>query len=483
MKLKDFARTISPEWLFLVFALTFGTAITVMTPPFQTPDEFHHFFKAYQVADGHFTGEQKDNRLGGYVPASLVNASMSFKPVRNGEHTNRKAILTFLNTPLKTDTVVFTDFPNTAIYSPVSYLPQALSIFVLKKLHFSIGYIFYGARFFTFLTWIVAIFYSIRVLPAFKKLFMLLALLPMSLSVNSSLSADVVTNIGAFVMIAYILKCAFSEKKFTTADFTVITLLLILLASAKLLYIPLILLFFIIPKEKFATPRIFYTHFVSLLVLGIVVASLWAGLINHLHIPYSDYNPLYRDHDIDVYHGANIYQQAQFIEDNKLHFIKIMLNSIMLPDYFPRYTEGYIGILGWFDMGLFFWLYILAYMVIFFTAFTENGYTDKAFTMQNKIAICISFLSILFLIHLSQYLTFASVGEEAVVMQGRYFIPVFPLLFMLFNRKGFKRQYLITPVIIIFLLTILSITLVFLFFRYYYPYPLSTLLEHIRSLL
>jgi uncharacterized membrane protein len=465
--LKNLLYSISPERIFLAFALSFGIAISVITPPFQTPDEFHHFYRAYQITEGHFMGIQKDNRLGGAIPVSIVNASKIFKPVRNGQQTDKETIVAFLNTPLKTDSSVFTDFPNTAIYSPVSYLPQALSIFVLKKLHFSIGYIFYGARFFTFLTWIIAIFYTIRILPVFKKLFVLLALLPMSLCTNSSLSADVITNIAAFLTIGYVLKCAFSDKKFTTLNFIVIALLLVTLACTKLLYVPLILLFLVIPKKKFSSNKAFYINF-SLLALIVLAVTLYlATVMGHLHIPYSNYNPMYRDKGIDIYQGADLHGQLQFIMHQKLYFIQVLFSSLFIPDHFIRNCQGYIGVLGWFDLALFPWMYISAYVIILFTAVAETGYTAKSFIPGNKIVILISFLIMLFLIQLSQYLSYATVGDNYVVLQGRYFIPILPLFFMLLNRKGLKKQRLITLIISIYLLLLLSYTIIILYSRYY----------------
>jgi hypothetical protein len=52
---------VSPEWYFLVIALTFGLATMIVTPPFQVPDEFHHFYRAYQVAEGQIIPVQKDS--------------------------------------------------------------------------------------------------------------------------------------------------------------------------------------------------------------------------------------------------------------------------------------------------------------------------------------------------------------------------------------------------------------------------------------
>ncbi len=470
MKLKIDIGNFSPEYIFLFFALTFGLAITLITPPFQTPDEFHHFYRAYQVADGQFTGIQQDNRLGGYIPANMVNASHPFLLVRRREQSaSNEMIAEFLHKPLKADSAVFTDFPAHAIFTPFCYLPQVATIFIMAKLHFSVGYIFYGCRLITFLIWVVAIFYSIRIIPVFKKLFMLLAILPMSLSVNSSISADVITNICAFVLIAYSLRCVFSDTKFTIKNFFVIALLVFLLASTKLLYALLLVFFLIIPKDKFSSRKAFYIQFISLVVIALLVSTFWASIINHLYIPFSNYNPAYRSTGIDEYEGADVHLQAQFILNHKLHYIRELMNSFFLRGSFIRNCMGYVGILGWFDLGLSSWVYYLAWAVILFTAITEDT-NGNIFTNFHKAILFVAVIIMLILINLSQYLVHSVIGGDLEILQGRYFIPVLPLFFMILNRRKFSNpqmQRLINPVIIISMICILTSTLFTLYSRYY----------------
>ena len=54
--------------MFLYFALVFGLSLLVIVPPFQAPDEQHHFFRAYQVSEGIMVGEHFRVE---YLPKSL----------------------------------------------------------------------------------------------------------------------------------------------------------------------------------------------------------------------------------------------------------------------------------------------------------------------------------------------------------------------------------------------------------------------------
>jgi Predicted membrane protein (DUF2142) len=66
---------ISKYWFSIVFIL--GIAFAVLVPPFQSPDEFNHFYRVYQQSEGHFWGEidSTKTKLGGYIPQSLINIS------------------------------------------------------------------------------------------------------------------------------------------------------------------------------------------------------------------------------------------------------------------------------------------------------------------------------------------------------------------------------------------------------------------------
>jgi uncharacterized membrane protein len=73
--------------------------------------------------------------------------------------TNRKIIFEQFKIPLKEEEKIFVDFPNTALYTPVSYLPQSLTIFFLRTFELPPLAIFYGARIVTLLCWIFGIFF------------------------------------------------------------------------------------------------------------------------------------------------------------------------------------------------------------------------------------------------------------------------------------------------------------------------------------
>ncbi|MDQ3109218.1 MAG: DUF2142 domain-containing protein [Bacteroidota bacterium] len=116
---------IPAEKFFLVAGFILGSLFLILTPPFQAPDEVNHFYKAWQISEGQFTGIKKDNRVGGYIPSGAREVVKAFQPLR--QSINSKTTAAFIihqqQIPLKADSISFVDLPNTAVYTPVSYLP------------------------------------------------------------------------------------------------------------------------------------------------------------------------------------------------------------------------------------------------------------------------------------------------------------------------------------------------------------------------
>ena len=54
--------------MFLPLAWIFGTLFALITPPFQVPDEFQHFYRAYQVSEGRLTAYRQAARSAANFP-------------------------------------------------------------------------------------------------------------------------------------------------------------------------------------------------------------------------------------------------------------------------------------------------------------------------------------------------------------------------------------------------------------------------------
>ncbi|MBC7487904.1 MAG: DUF2142 domain-containing protein [Cytophagaceae bacterium] len=463
----NFFTSINPHNFFTVCATVFGLIFLILTPPFQTPDEINHFYRAYQISEGTLLGQQQDNRVGGDIPKSIYKFAADFRSLTwtFTERIKPYAILEQFSTSLNPQDRQFVDFANTAIYSPISYVPQAAILFCLKAFDLSPVALFYWARLVTLLFWIVSIYCAIRLMPFYKWAFAMIALLPMSVLINMSISADVVTNALAFLSVAYTCHLAYKEPTVSTGHFLVLCLLMFLLASAKIVYAPVLIVIFLIPKEKFGTKKQYFNSLLLLGAMGLLTALFWSGIMKSLYIPYSQYNPAYRG-DAALIDCANMYEQLDYILTHGLYIIDVFIHSMITS--VDMYYRSFIGTFGWLDTYLPSWFIVFAYAMIVVVLLLDGNKAIQISLYQKTILLS-GFLVIVCLILLTQHLTWDCVGSELIfTIQGRYFIPASPLLLFAFYTPRFHFKW-VAGLVIVFSFFSLGLSIKVLYDRYYKP--------------
>src|SRR5512141_3130500 len=120
-----------PDRFLLVAGLLCGLAFIAITPPFQTPDEPAHFFRAYWQSEGHVNAVRRGRESGAPVPRGITritadlrgslpeNPHLKFEPLTIAEASR---------VPLGEGDRRFVDFRNVSVYGFVAYLPQSFGI-------------------------------------------------------------------------------------------------------------------------------------------------------------------------------------------------------------------------------------------------------------------------------------------------------------------------------------------------------------------
>jgi uncharacterized membrane protein len=411
-----------PERLFLIFAFIFGTSLVILIPPFQSPDEFNHFFRAWQVSEGNFSPEKTNNqRLGGNLPISLDSLKNNFLLLKNNyaATTSKSKILTAAQIPLKSTERKFIDFPNTAIYAPTAYVPQSIGIWIGRFCECSPLLIFYLSRWMNLLFSIAIIYQAIKIMPFHQWTLVFCALLPSSLVIAASLNADVVSNALCFWLIAHFL----GDNKNTVLGF----LTTMLITVNKLVFAPFILL----QKAKMWTTRNYQHYFYALLTFSVVLILFWSNNSKTMFIPFDNYNPAYREL-LTLNEGVNPAQQIDFIGNHPLEFSKIVLKSFA--QSLPSTATHLVGKFGWEKNYLPTWDILLLWMGLVVLAFSQKNPLNP----QNKRWILGCILSCLFLFSITMYALWCPVGSPILLnLQGRYFLPLLPLGIILVGKNIF----------------------------------------------
>lgn len=455
---------IKPERFFIIIAALFGVFLTFLVPPLQSPDERNHFFKAYQVSEGHFFPEKADQRLGGKMPYAFKVFSEPFMKVGGNEYHRVKPeyISDAFDLYIKEGETDFEDFPNTAYYAPVSYLPQAVALFVMRQFNVSVGTLFYGGRALVFLFWMACMFFVIRMVPVYKGLFTALILLPMNVYISNSFSADVMTNVLSFFLIALVLKYI-SGGLIGRKELATLLLIVIFLAVAKVIYVFLMFLLLAVPAARFPSSRQRWVFLFLIFLVGVFTAVTWSAIIMKYYISYAEYNVNFRDLS-SVSKGADYYLQKAYLMEHKASFFKMAYNTLVNDPHF--YLASYIGGYGTY-LHLFLpqWLVVISYLFIVVVALAEL----RAFSLsaRQKLVFFLVGACTFLLLLLSQHLTWNIVGNDLIdFLQGRYLTPLFPLLFLLLGGSYLGWRFTANVPVMLFAVFVNAYALYFLYTAY-----------------
>jgi len=405
----------SDEWFLWrrssLILVVFGIFYALITPPFQTPDEPNHFFRAWQVSEGHFFPEKMNARLGGELPLSLSQVCDSFAFLKNNPSARLRGqtLARTMTIPLQPERRRFTDFANTAIYAPTAYVPQAAAIAILRPMGATPLQLLYGVRLANLFVWLALILAAIQRMPFMRSILTALALLPATLCIAASANADVLTN-GLCWWLVAVLVTSIQDGEFWKK-----LLAVLVVAINKLIAVPLVLLGFLFPKPRVTA---------MLLVAGLLGALCWGQLAQGWFIPYDAYDPAYRDTQT-LNSGVDPAKQMVFVLENPLFFIKTVAQSLLKA--LPSMAAHLVGKFGWEKNYLpTVWLALLWLMLAALVCAEKTAFSGRQ--RWGMAAITALYLSAF---AFTMYALWTAVGADTLDnWQGRYFLSILPVAFM-----------------------------------------------------
>ena len=425
--------------VFLFFSIFWGIPMVFLTPPYHVPDEPGCFMRAYQLSEGNLVSEIQGDSLGGDLPVvheefyNIWAKTVTDPETRVGAEDFNGAF----KLPSKIPERKFMLFPTGAFHSPVTYFPQALGVFIGRILNLPLLVSFYLGRLANLIVWIMLFYFAIQAIPVLKWWLVVLALSPMNVFLAASLSGDALTNGVAFLFMSLILKNALTEHiEINTKSFTLLTVLGVMLALLKNAYVPIALLWFLIPKSAFAGKRDFFIKSGLFFGLIFIVYSANALYLNHL-LNTLDYENL--SGKIIGMHVVNPHKQLAFVLENPLKFIGIAIHSYWESRGFI--ISSYGGTFGWLQ-------HKMPDVIIYFVIFVQlvlaltNAKPGIILPARKKAVIALAFAGVIAAFSLLMYVQFNQVANPVIInLQGRYFIPAVPLLLLLFyNHKLFVKE-------------------------------------------
>lgn len=395
-------RELKVEKTFLIVAISFCMLFCIAVPISKGHDETIHGLRIYEYVNGKIVSDGETASL----QQGVINA-LSDKP----EYYN----LFEKDKDYSTNTEIVDSKSRIATYSPITYLPEIVGVFIGRLITDNALIQLYIARISNMILCITMIYYAIKIIPFGKNMIFLISLIPIAIEGYVTLSADGITLASSILFISFVLKLSYDTKeKISNKQFFILTLLSIIVAISKTVYLPIVLFALIIPKEKFKHNK--YIQTIGMFAIAAIVDFLWYMLGTKTSIQ-----------------GQST-EAIQFILMNPTKYIGKICYTLFIR-YHIYIEEMFGGYLEWNENVRIcvFPIILLITSVLIIKKGEKETFELKAW---QKILCVIIVLSVILAIFTAMFLGWARLEKEYIEgVQGRYLLPILPIILMLFSRN------------------------------------------------
>lgn len=429
------------ERIFLVVAMVVGSILIFLTPPMCTPDENCHFLNSYAFSTGEFVPEVKDGKIGKNIRNDIIN----FVDGYNGKYTsNYEEKYSFkemyFNSHLQVSDRSMSFYESRLLNSnPFTYVFSTAGILIGKVLlrlwggDFDTPYnLLIFAKIGNYTFFLLAGYMSLKNAVCMKKSMLLLLTMPMSLYLGASVSYDAILIAGSIWFFSIFMKLYLAPADYIISKTDIIQTLtcVFVLISVKQVMIPFLLLLFLIEKNKFGETKKYVFCIVAVIVLGIV-CYLMPTIVNGIYVS-----------GIQTEYQINSLKQKDYVINNPLSFITILFRTIK--EYRIFYLQGFYGSLGLQDTNFPVPIAIVSLTGLFVVSLYEMCKVQKiklGCRILCFIAVVISILGMYYETYIGWTANIAGIGENIITgVQGRYFIPIFIFVFIIFMNEKIKKK-------------------------------------------
>ena len=432
--------------IFLLFSIPLCLLYLISVPIFQVPDEVNHYVRTYGILHGNFLVPSD-----GYIeiPENLIPFPW---------YTYTPYIL-FKNRVMRLSTqgMIGHDAVNMALYSPVSYILQIPGVGLGEVIsHNTYVMVFLGSLF--NLTGCTAIlYYSIKYIPYGKWCILFVSLMPMAIQERASLSVDAITYAMAVAMLAFCLSMRCGKIKMERKKIILMYLILFLLASCKVVYFVIGFLILFIPWECFGSRKRSAFHKIMGSVMLMVMALGWFLIA-------SKYLGTTRG-------GGSTVEKVQYMIQNPGRYLYIMDKMIWEEgeELFLQMIGSQLGSLDiMVNHCLIIMILILGVVILSYERSRRKN--PDHWVSAVLLALALGNVVLIFTSLYIQWTDLAGSTYEIQGLQGRYFLPVLPLLLCALVSRGQHEEAdeisLTKPAYALYVLNLIVIVTIFSYSTY-----------------
>lgn len=306
------------------------------------------------------------------------------------------------------------------VYGPrpmISHVLMGLSLKTARFLGADFITSFNVGRLVNLLTYVIVCYYAIKKLRSGRMVMVIIASLPTSLFLATNYAYDAWITAFTLLGFAYFFSTIQGEHRITLTDTIIMCSAFMLGSMPKEVYIPIMLIPFLMPKSKIRNKKQYY----SICSAAIVIVALM--------LLYRAFGSFTSGGDERGGTDVNSMGQLMYILQNPLAYAKTYFKFFF--EYVSiRNMQNYITNFAYLGSGKYYYMYVIALIV---TVITDKNELDKiTSTAKYRTIMIILFMMLSALIITSLYIAFTPVGYNTVNgCQARYLIPlIFPVCYV-----------------------------------------------------
>ena len=416
------------EWVAAYCVFGFGLVYLLILPAFSAPDEPDHYVSAYKLSNQMLFQEPTDEhgnvlvRIGDYGDFEA----------RPGRETYGKIYGSLFDFSNNDATLVAQGGADDAGGGIMGHLPGAIGITVARLLKLNKSMMLLLGRLMGLLFYCFCIYWAVKKMPFGKMVLFVISMFPMTLEEASSFGYDLVVNGLVFFDIAYILNLIYEKPKVSIKDIVIVSLTMFFLAPCKAIYIFVVGLWLLIPKEKFQLGKMKQRNGKLLTILIVFFSTLLPNILVNL----SKVSGISSNSGMVSWAGERGYGMGELLQ-NIPYSIYVFINTLI------KNTEGYINTmvgryLGWLEITVS-QIVVTGFLIILVLEFFRE---KEQYVIKTKERICYGVIAglISLAVVAAMWLAWTPISYDTVQgVQGRYFLPMIPLLYLLVaNNKKIK---------------------------------------------
>lgn len=400
-------KHVNVEKCFICAALVLGMLYMFVLAPFSVPDEPAHFATAY-AQSGKVLGEKILDENG--------NVLMEDNLWYNTTDITKDSYVKEVNGILHADNSGNVISTRTMLNATFGYIPQVIGLVIAKLLRLKDIQLIMMGRFMALFFYCMCMYWSIKKIPVYKEMLAIIGLFPMTLQQVVSYSYDSILIDACFVLSVLLVSKIVKPSKITAGDMGIMVCTIIVIASLKFVYLPILGLALLIPTENFGNKKK-----KGLMAFGTVVFSVTVLCITKLTAILNSIGT----------GQSTVYSSVEKI--SLAYCLKYPLISVgMFWRTFERSTSDYLGQmistpLGWLNFSIPNIILITFIIVFLFSVLMEEKQGPYIKKSVRYVSGAI-FLFVSVLVMVSLLLDWTWIGSKTIQgIQGRYFLPVLPV--------------------------------------------------------